>query len=403
LFIASLLAGIYPALANSKFSPIELFKGLRGIKGTTYLSRCLLVFQFSLSIVVFIAGVIFTQNADYQKTIDLGYDQQNILTVSIQNEQEYEALKNKISANPKIKSIAGASNHIGPYTSSYHTVRLDTTTFKTKVYDVGIGYFNTVGLTLLAGRDFIEGNQTDVESNVIVDENFVLNHRITNPIDAQLFYKEKFCRVIGIVRNHLSGLKEEDDSEHIFTLASPSNFNWMVINTDPEDIRNVHSYLEEEWKNTFPGKPFESKFQSDMVYDEADTYNNSLSQIFFFITILGCLLSASGIYALASLNVQKRTKEIGVRKVLGASVRSIIQLVNKEFAIMLGLALLLGSAGGYLLTDALLNELTSQHLEIGFATILLCSLTIFVIGISATTGTILKTAFMNPTESLRSE
>jgi ABC-type antimicrobial peptide transport system permease subunit len=393
LFIASLLAGIYPALANSKFSPIELFKGLKGIKGTTYLSRCLLVFQFSLSIVVFIAGVIFTQNADYQKKINLGYDQQNILTVLIQGEQEYDALKNRISANPKIKSVAGASNHIGPYTSSYQTVRLDTITFKTKVYHVGIGYFNTVGLTFVAGRDFMEGNQTDFESNIIVDENFVSNHSITTPMDAQIFYKDKPYRIIGIVKNHLSGLKEEDDSEHIFTLAPPSNFKWMVVNADPDDIRNVHSYLEEEWKKTFPGKPFESKLQVDTVYEEADTYNNSLSQIFFFITILGCLLSTSGIYALASLNVQKRTKEIGVRKVLGASVRSIIQLVNKEFAIILGLAVLLGGAGGYVLTNALLNDLTSQHLEIGFATI----------GLSATSGTILKTALMNPTESLRSE
>jgi putative ABC transport system permease protein len=403
LFVVSLLAGIYPALSNSKFSPIELFKGLRGIKGTTYFSRGLLVFQFSLSIVVFIAGVTFTQNADYQKTIDLGYDQQNILTIQVQSDREYNEFKNRISANPKIKSIAGASNHIGPYSSSYHTLRLDTTTFKTKVYDVGIGYFNTVGLTFVTGRDFMEGNQTDVESNIIVDENFVLNHHITNPIDAQIFYKDKPYRVIGIVKNHLSGLKEEDDSEHVFTLARPSNFKWMVMNVNPGDIRYVHSYLEKEWKNTFPGKPFESKFQVDMVYEEADTYNNSFSQIFFFITILGCLLSASGIYALASLNVQKRTKEIGVRKVLGASVRSIIQLVNKEFTIILGLAVLLGSAGGYLLTDALLNELTSQHLEIGFATIVLCSITIFAIGISATSGTILKTALMNPTESLRNE
>jgi putative ABC transport system permease protein len=403
LFIAALLAGIYPALANSKFNPVELFKGNKGVKGTTYLSRTLLVAQFSLSIIVFIGGVAFTQNAAYQKTVDLGYDKENILSVLVAGEQEYDALKNKISANPKIKSIAGASNHIGPYSSAYNTVKIDTTTFKTKVYNIGIGYFTTVGLALTAGRDFIEGNQTDFESNIIVDENFVSNHNITNPIDAQLFYNDKHYRIIGIVENHLSGLKEEDDSEHLFTLTPPSNFKWMVVRTDPKDILNVRSYLEDEWKNIFPGKPFESKFQVDIIYEEADTYNKSLSKIFFFITVLGCILSASGIYALASLNVQKRTKEIGVRKVLGASIRSIIQLVNKEFTIILGLAVFLGSGGGYFLTGTLLNELTSQHLEIGFATVVLCSLSIFAVGILATSGTILKTALMNPTKSLRSE
>ncbi|WP_276374068.1 FtsX-like permease family protein [Chryseolinea sp. H1M3-3] len=403
LFIAALLAGIYPALANSKFNPVELFKGNKGVKGTTYLSRTLLVAQFSLSIIVFIGGVTFTQNAAYQKTIDLGYDKEDILTVLVESEQEYNALKNRISANPQIKSIAGASNHIGPYTSFYNTVKSDTTIFKTKVYDVGIGYFNTVGLALVAGRDFIDGNQTDFESNVIVDENFVLNHNIANPIDAQLFYNDKPYRIIGVVENHLSGLKEGDDSEHIFTLAPPSSFKSMVVRTDDKDILNVRSFLEEEWKKIFPGKPFESKFQVDMIYEEADTYNKSLSQIFFFITILGCMLSASGIFALASLNVQKRTKEIGVRKVLGASVQSIIQLVNKEFTIILGLAVFLGSTGGYLLTSALLDELSAQHLEIGFVTVIICSVTIFAIGILATSGTILKTALTNPTESLRNE
>lgn len=403
LFIAALIAGIYPALANSMFSPIELFKGKKGIKGTNYLSRSLLVIQFSLSIIVFIAGIVFTQNATYQKNIDLGYDKQNILTLSIQGDQQYEQFKNKISSNSKIKSIAGASNHIGPYTSQYNTVKLDTTLFKTNVYDVGIDYFKVVGLTLIAGRDFIEGNQTDYESNIIVDENFVSNHRMTNPIDAQIFYKDKPYRVIGIVKNHLSGLKQKDDSEHVFTLTPSSNYKWMVVRTDSKDRLNVQSYLREEWKNTFPGKPFESKFQEDLIYEEADTYNNSFTQIFFFITVLGCFLSGSGIYALASLNVQKRRKEIGVRKVLGASVRSIIQLVNKEFAIILGLAVLVGSAGGSLLTDALLTELSAQHIEVSLATVCLCSLSVFIVGISATSGTILRTALVNPTSSLRNE
>ncbi|MFZ1807983.1 MAG: FtsX-like permease family protein, partial [Cyclobacteriaceae bacterium] len=143
--------------------------------------------------------------------------------------------------------------------------------------------------------------------------------------------------------------------------------------------------------------------QEDIVYEEANGYNSNLKQIFFFITLLGCLLSASGIYALASLNVQKRTKEIGVRKVLGASVGSIVQLLNREFAIILALASLLGGYGGYLLTNTLLNDLYAQHIEIGFITIVLCSLSIFIIGISTTSTTIFRTAIDDPTKTLRND
>jgi ABC-type antimicrobial peptide transport system permease subunit len=206
-----------------------------------------------------------------------------------------------------------------------------------------------------------------------------------------------------VVGNHLSGLKQHDDSEHFYTLSSPSKYGVMVLRANPKDLLTVRSYVEAEWKKTFLGKPFQSSLQEDIVYDEAGEYNNNLRQILLFLTILGCLLSASGIYALASLNVQRRTKEIGVRKVLGASVSSVIKLLNSDFAIVLGLAAVVGGVGGYFLTNALLNSLYVQHIEVGFVTVALCGLVIFIIGIATTTGTIFKAALTNPTETLRNE
>jgi len=403
LFIAAIITGIYPALFNSKFSPIELLKGRKGIKGTNYLTRSLLVVQFSLSIIVFIAGIVFMQNADYQKKLGLGYDKENILTVSVQDDQEYDRFRNKISGNAEIENIAGAANHIGPYSAEHKTIRIDTSSFQTNIYGVGAGYFGVVGLSILSGRDFIEGNQTDLESAVVIDENFVLNHGLTNSIDAQLFCNDKPYRVIGVVKNHLSGLKQLNNSEHLFMFAKPSDYKIMVLRADPKKVLTLRSTLEKEWKIAFPEKPFDSKLQTDAVYEETAELNDNLKQIFFFITLLGCILSASGIYALASLNVQKRTKEIGVRKVLGASVVSIVQLLNREFAIILILAGVLGSSSAYFLTTALLGNVSAQHIEIEFITIVLCSLTIFIIGISTTSTTIFKTATDDPTKTLRSE
>jgi putative ABC transport system permease protein len=403
LFCAAILAGIYPALFNSKFTPLTLLKGGQRIKGTTPLTRMLLVVQFSLSVIVFVAGIIFTQNASYQKNISLGYDKESILAISVQGEQEYNRLKDKIDRNPKIEAIAGARNHIGPYTAYYKPVKLDTTIFETNIYEVGSNYFRTVGLEMESGRDFSEGSQIDYESAAIIDSNFAANHQLTNPLDAQIWYEGRPYRVIGVVGNHLSGLKQHDDSEHFYTLSSPSKYGVMILRANPKDLLTVRSYVEAEWKKTFLGKPFQSSLQEDIVYDEAGEYNNNLMQILLFLTILGCLLSASGIYALASLNVQRRTKEIGVRKVLGASVSSVIKLVNSDFAIVLGVAAVVGGVSGYFLTNALLNSLYVQHIEVGFVTVSLCGFVIFIIGIATTTGTIFKAALTNPTETLRNE
>ncbi len=403
IFVSAILAGLYPALSSSRFRPVMLLKGGMKIKGTNSLTMSLLIAQFSLSVIVLIAGIIFIQNEGYQQALGLGYDKDKVLTVSIEGQQEYNRLKNLLETHPSIEVISGAKNHIGPYSSYHATIKLDTATFKTRAYEVGAHYFDVLGMGIVSGRDFIEDNETDFASAAIVDENFVALHGLTDPIETRITYNEQLYRVIGVVKNHLSGLKEKINTDHFFTMVKPTEYQTMVIRTDSKTILETQAYVEEQWKKISPGKPFQSKLQGDIIFNEANGYNTNLSQIFLFLTILGCLLSASGIYSLARLNVQKRTKEIGVRKVLGASVTSVIQLVNREFVAVLLLAMTVGGAGGFFLTDALLDNLYVQHIEVGITPVVLCGMLIFLIGISTTSGTIFKAAQANPTESLRSE
>src|ERR1700754_4891917 len=137
-------------------------------------------------------------------------------------------------------------------------------------------------------------------------------------------------------------------------------------------------------KKLFPGKPLRTNLQSDLLYGEANAYNQNLSKIFLFLTILGCLLSISGLYSMATLNISKRTKEIGIRKVLGASVTSILCLINTEFATILLIAGLLGSIGGYAISDGLLASLYKQRINVDALSIILCSTFVFLIGLLST-------------------
>ena len=177
----------------------------------------------------------------------------------------------------------------------------------------------------------------------------------------------------------------------------------MLVKTEKADLPEIQKYLEKTWKELFPGRAFESQFQEDLVLKDSRNANANLEKIFLFITVLGGVLSASGIFALASLNIAKRTKEIGIRKALGASVPNVIGLLNKEFVIILAIAGIFDSVAGYYLTNALLKEIYAFHVPVGIVSVIVCSLFIFAVGIFTTSATIFKAARANPVNTLRNE
>lgn len=404
LFISALLAGGYPALNNSKFKPTALLKGATRIKGTNPLTRILLVIQFSLSVIVLVGGVIFTLNADFQKQVSFGYDLKKILTVSVQSESEYNKLKSEIQQNSKIEEISVTDHHIG-WGSYPNPIKIDTSEFRTHVYEVGDNYFNAMGLKIVEGRGFIKDSKSDAEEAALVDESFVAFNKLENPIDTRVTFQDQRYRIVGVVQDHVSNLFNDSGLEegHFYRAARPEQYHLLIARIDDAELESTKEYIETKWKELFPNKPFESQSQEEIVFSGAMETNRNLTQIFLFITILGCLLSASGIYSLANLNIEKRTKEIGVRKVLGATIASIIRLINKEFAIILVLSMIFGGLGGYFLTDILLEEIYATHIDVKIYTVMLCGLFIFIVGIATTSGTIFKAAVANPATTLRDE
>jgi len=176
-----------------------------------------------------------------------------------------------------------------------------------------------------------------------------------------------------------------------------------VVKTDQTKIPEIMEYLDQEWKKTIEFKPFSGRTQNDVVFAGALSDNNNLQKTFYFLAILGIVLSISGIYSLASLNTAKRTKEIGIRKILGAPIRKIILLINREFIIILSIAMILGSTLGYVLTNAILSLIYKYHVDVGPWVLGLSSLIILGIGLATTTSTIYKTANDNPANTLRDE
>ncbi len=403
VFLTSLLAGIYPALFSSKFKPTLLLKGTVKIKGTNILTRSLVTLQFALSVIVLIGGVVFIQNTTFQEGIKFGYDKDMLITVSLKGEREYEAMQAAISSNPKILSIGVSDGNIG--SSTYQTpVRIDTGEYNVQAAGVGKNYFETMGLRFASGRTFDAENATDQEEAVIVNKAFVEKTGLVDPLDKIVTLHDKRRHVVGVVENHVDNLYRSKEIEpFIFYPAGKNQYVNLVVKAEHSDLPEVQKYLEKVWKELYPTKPFESRFQEDLVLQGSRELNANLEKIFLFITLLGGLLSASGIFALASLNIARRTKEIGIRKALGASINNIVGLLNREFMIVLLVAVVLGSVGGYYLTGTLLAQIYAYHIPVGIIPVVLCATAVFVVGIFTTSSTIFKAAKTNPVDTLRSE
>jgi len=403
VFLAAMIAGIYPAFLSSKFKPTLLLKGTVRIKGTNMLTRTLVGMQFALSVIVLIGGVVFIQNTKFQDSIEFGYDKDMVMTLSIQGERDFEIMEKAILTNPKILEVAVSDGNVG--SNNYQTpVGIDTGKYNVQAMGVGKNYFETMGLRLSEGRTFDLDNASDQTEGVLVNKAFVEKTGLTDPLDKIVILHDNRRRILGIIENHVDNLYRSKDPEpFIFYPAGKNQYINMLVKTEKADLLEIQKYLEKTWKEVFPGRAFESQFQDDLVLKGSRDANANLERIFLFITVLGGVLSSSGIFALASLNIAKRTKEIGIRKALGASVENVIGLLNKEFVIILAIAGILGSVAGYYLTNALLKEIYAFHVPVGIVSVIICSLFIFGVGIFTTSATIFKAARANPVNTLRNE
>jgi ABC-type antimicrobial peptide transport system permease subunit len=403
VFLVAILAGVYPALANSKFSPVALLKGKAKVSGANLLSRILVSMQFALSVIVLIAGVMFIRNTKFQEEIDYGYDKEMVINVNIQSFKQLETLENEVRSNPKILLI-GATDHQVGFNNYQSPVQVDTAEYDVRHLGVGKNYMQVMGFTLAEGRFFDAENAADLGETAIVNKAFVAKAGLVDPLDKIVTIHGSKRHIVGVIEDHVDNVYRSKDAEpFVFYPNGHDYLKSMIVRTDPAHRGEVQKSIEDAWKRLFPSKPFISELQEDVVLRNTKELNGNLKVIFLFLTTLGGLLSAAGIFSLASLNIAKRTKEIGIRKALGASVAHVMTILNREFVIILLIAAILGSVGGYFLTKMLMDEIYANHIAIGIIPVVLCAIAIFAIGIATTSSTIFKAAKSNPVDTLRNE
>ena len=403
LLLTGFLAGVYPAMYVSSFSPIYVLKGASPFRGAGKLSSVLLALQFSISVMALVLGLVFSKNAVYQRTLDLGYDRDKLIVIPVAPELSI-SFRNEILTNPKIISAEGTQNHIG-FGSYRRPIKDAEKQLEVEVMDIGPEYASTMGLRLIEGRLFDKSR----EGADLTNKSIIINQKMVKDfgwkealgMTVTLYDTTRFT-VIGVVEDfYVNGFWQKIQPT-MLRLSSNEQYGILVVKAEPKDLPGVLEYLSLKWKSQNTNFIFGGMFQEDTL-QEGKAINNSILKVNVFLAIVATLLSLIGMYNLVSLDILRRTKEMGIRKIEGASVPLIMYLVSKRFLIVLLIASTIGCTGGYYMSNMLMGSIWQYFVQIKPGILILSASIMFVATILTIVFKIGKAAFRNPVDSLRYE
>ncbi|HEY4967273.1 MAG TPA: ABC transporter permease [Puia sp.] len=352
----TLLAGAYPAFYISRFNAANIFRGSVKFGGTNLFSRVLLGLQVSISFITVIAGVAFSRNSTFQNKYDYGYEKGNVIGVYLRNASSYPAVRDELTKIPGIDKMAGTVNNIG---FSYNRIPLESKGEKKEsIYlETGDNYIDVMKLKLVAGRDFHAASKADYGKSMLINEKlaFEFGWKPADAIGKQMKRNDTtIYTVVGVLKDFTQATLFDPLQPLAMVLVSPEKYSSIIIRAKQGSVRNVFEQAKIAWEKLYPTKPFMGNFQ-DNIASEASSVNESISTIFFWFAVISVLMAATSIFALVSLNVLKKSKEIAIRKVVGAGDWHIFRLVLKGYFLIFILAAGIGCYGGYSLSKLLMD------------------------------------------------
>jgi len=411
--LLGLISGSYPAFVISKFIPVDTLKGNGMKNGSKWNIRSMLVvFQFSVAVFLIIGTLVVFQQLEFIQSKDLGFDKEQVLVINdtYAAGQQLAAFKQDVLNLSAVNGATISSFLPTPSTRSnssfFKEGALDQQyAIQMQTWDVDGDYLGTLSLELIAGRDF--NNQSVADSTaVIINESTlvtmgltadeVLGTRITQEVERE---DPQFYHVIGVVKDfHYESLREDIGALGLFMNKSTGS---MAIKLKTDDFASVIASIENIWAKRAPGQPFNYRFMDD-AFETAYQEERRLGSIFIVFTSLSIFIACLGLFGLAAFNAQKRTKEIGVRKVLGASVSQITIGLTTDFLKLVAIATLIALPLGWYFMNIWLEDF-SFRIQIGWEILGFAAALVIFIAIVTVSYQSIKAAVANPVKSLKTE
>jgi putative ABC transport system permease protein len=407
--LVSLISGSYPAFYLSTFQPVLSLRGeIKSIAGVSRLRSILVVFQFSISVILIMSTITIFNQMKYIQKRNLGFKKDFIVNIPILDDkvrQNTDPLKHELLGNPNILAASVSSFYPGSYPNQSvdWEGRKDDEELMMAWYSVDFDFAKTFEIELLDGRDFSRDFPSDIESAYILNESTLAALGWENAIGKQFMVERRgfeMGTVVGVVRNfHFASLHH--DIEPLALVLFPKGGNHFSLKIAPVNISETLSFLEKKFKEFSPHVPFRYSFIDD---DIAEMYiaEKRLVKLVNTFSVLAIFIACLGLLGLASFTICRRTKEIGIRKVLGASLSTIFILVTKDFAKLVLVAGVIACPLGYLAMNKWLQNF-AYRVGIGWWIFLLSTLLALFIALLTITYHAFMAALNNPVETLRYE
>ncbi len=402
LLTTSIVAGAYPSLYISSFEPVSILRGSLRLGGSNLFSKILLTSQYAFTVIALISSLAFAGNARYQEQLDVGFQKEGIMAVQVDNSKEYNAYLNEVKSMATIEQAAGTEQHIGRWTYG-RVLKAPDKELEADMMDMGLEYFDLMDIKLVDGRFFEKDlYEHDLKNSLIVNEQLVREFGWEEPVGKVVQIDDSTrLSVVGVVKDFYMygfwepvapiGIRPGHDKQMNFVVAKTSG-----------SVKDLQKNLEEAWYKVIPNKPFSADLQDEFIADTM-LVNNNIVVMFTFLGALALILSSIGLFTMVSLNVLKRVKEIGIRKVLGAKISTIVMLLNRPFVIILVVSAILGSVMSYFAIDALLASIFHYYQSVTMLSLVVPLIVLFAVALSTSSGRVFNAARKNPVDSLRYE